>query len=92
MDFNGLSQSLYLSHGLQKDWDVRMACLLLLALDTPDNFWQLYGDYLPSVDDSSSLLLASEVKDFVDISFVVAVLLHYSSGIIQVDKIDHLSV
>lgn len=44
----------------EKDWDVRMACLLLLALDTPDNFWQLYGDYLPSVDDSSSLLLASE--------------------------------
>ncbi|KAG0599323.1 hypothetical protein M758_12G143300 [Ceratodon purpureus] len=44
----------------ETDWDIRLASLLLLALDTKDNFWQLYGDYLPGVDDSTSLLLASE--------------------------------
>jgi len=47
---------------MQTDWDIRLASLLLLALDTKDNFWQLYGDYLPGVDDSTSLLLASEVR------------------------------
>ena len=47
---------------MQTDWDIRLASLLLLALDTKDNFWQLYGDYLPAVDDSTSLLLASEVR------------------------------
>lgn len=53
-----------LSLHMQTDWDIRLASLLLLALDTKDNFWQLYGDYLPGVDDSTSLLLASEVRKF----------------------------
>lgn len=44
----------------ETDWDIRLACLLLLALDSKDNFWQLYGDYLPGVDDTPSLILASE--------------------------------
>ncbi|OMO80389.1 hypothetical protein COLO4_24113 [Corchorus olitorius] len=42
------------------DWDLRMACLLLYALDRDDNFWQLYGDFLPSADECTSLLLATE--------------------------------
>ncbi|XP_059076934.1 protein PLASTID TRANSCRIPTIONALLY ACTIVE 14 isoform X4 [Cryptomeria japonica] len=42
------------------DWDLRLACLLLLAFDTKDSFWQFYGDFLPSVEDSTSLLLATE--------------------------------
>lgn len=49
---------------MQTDWDIRLACLLLLALDSKDNFWQLYGDYLPGVDDTPSLILASEVRVF----------------------------
>ncbi|KAE8675860.1 Molybdenum cofactor sulfurase family protein isoform 1 [Hibiscus syriacus] len=43
------------------DWDLRLACLLLYALDRDDNFWQLYGDFLPSADECTSLLLANEV-------------------------------
>lgn len=46
---------------MQTDWDLRMACLLLYAFDKPDNFWQLYGDFLPSADECTSLLLATEV-------------------------------
>ncbi|XP_027354355.1 protein PLASTID TRANSCRIPTIONALLY ACTIVE 14 isoform X2 [Abrus precatorius] len=44
----------------ETDWDLRLACLLLFAFDCEDNFWQLYGDFLPSADECTSLLLASE--------------------------------
>ncbi|KMT15049.1 hypothetical protein BVRB_3g061710 [Beta vulgaris subsp. vulgaris] len=44
----------------ETDWDLRLACLLLLAFDQEDNFWQLYGDFLPSADECTSLLLATE--------------------------------
>ncbi|KAI4332084.1 hypothetical protein L6164_017022 [Bauhinia variegata] len=44
----------------ETDWDLRLACLLLYAFDHKDNFWQLYGDFLPSADECTSLLLASE--------------------------------
>ncbi|KAF3450076.1 hypothetical protein FNV43_RR06155 [Rhamnella rubrinervis] len=44
----------------ETDWDLRLACLLLFAFDREDNFWQLYGDFLPSVDECTSLLLATE--------------------------------
>lgn len=47
----------------QIDWDLRLACLLLYAFDRDDNFWQLYGDFLPSADECTSLLLATEVRD-----------------------------
>ncbi|KAH9747100.1 protein PLASTID TRANSCRIPTIONALLY ACTIVE 14 [Citrus sinensis] len=42
------------------DWDLRLACLLLYAFDQDDTFWQLYGDFLPSADECTSLLLATE--------------------------------
>ncbi|KAL5141037.1 Protein PLASTID TRANSCRIPTIONALLY ACTIVE 14 [Glycine soja] len=45
----------------ETDWDLRLACLLLYAFDCEGNFWQLYGDFLPSADECTSLLLASEV-------------------------------
>lgn len=44
----------------ETDWDLRLACLLLLGLDQSDNFWQLYGDFLPSADECTSLLLATK--------------------------------
>ncbi|GLU09391.1 hypothetical protein SLE2022_335030 [Rubroshorea leprosula] len=44
----------------ETDWDLRLACLLLYAFDKDDNFWQLYGDFLPSADECTSLLLATE--------------------------------
>ncbi|XP_011096855.1 protein PLASTID TRANSCRIPTIONALLY ACTIVE 14 [Sesamum indicum] len=45
----------------ETDWDLRLACLLLYAFDCEeDNFWQLYGDFLPSADECTSLLLATE--------------------------------
>ncbi|KAA8544701.1 hypothetical protein F0562_019450 [Nyssa sinensis] len=44
----------------ETDWDLRLACLLLFAFDREDNFWQLYGDFLPSADECTSLLLATE--------------------------------
>lgn len=44
----------------EADWDLRLACLLLLAFDIKANFWQLYGDFLPSVEESTNLLLATE--------------------------------
>ncbi|XP_074275651.1 protein PLASTID TRANSCRIPTIONALLY ACTIVE 14 [Silene latifolia] len=44
----------------ETDWDLRFACLLLYAFDQEDNFWQLYGDFLPSIDECTSLLLATE--------------------------------
>ncbi|KAK8294637.1 hypothetical protein V6Z12_D05G012500 [Gossypium hirsutum] len=44
----------------ETDWDLRLACLLLYAFDKEDNFWQLYGDFLPSADECTSLLLAAE--------------------------------
>ncbi|KAK3003552.1 hypothetical protein RJ639_018931 [Escallonia herrerae] len=44
----------------QTDWDLRLACLLLYAFDREDNFWQLYSDFLPSVEECTSLLLATE--------------------------------
>ncbi|XP_031504066.1 protein PLASTID TRANSCRIPTIONALLY ACTIVE 14 isoform X1 [Nymphaea colorata] len=44
----------------EADWDLRLACLLLFSFDCEGNFWQLYGDFLPSVDESTSLLLATE--------------------------------
>ncbi|EEE64863.1 hypothetical protein OsJ_19720 [Oryza sativa Japonica Group] len=46
----------------ETDWDLRLACLLLYAFDVEDNFWQLYGDFLPSVDECTSLLLAPKHK------------------------------
>jgi hypothetical protein len=46
---------------VQKDWDLRLACLLLYAFDVEDNFWQLYSDFLPSSDECTSLLLAPKV-------------------------------
>lgn len=42
------------------DWDIRLACLLLLAMDTKNHFWQLYSDFLPEAVDCTSLLLATE--------------------------------
>ncbi|KAL5202009.1 hypothetical protein ABZP36_012961 [Zizania latifolia] len=42
----------------ETEWDLRLACLLLYAFDIEDNFWQLYGDFLPSADECTSLLLA----------------------------------
>lgn len=39
---------------------MRLACLLLYAFDCKDNFWQLYGDFLPSADECTSFLLATE--------------------------------
>ncbi|CAN1169362.1 Protein PLASTID TRANSCRIPTIONALLY ACTIVE 14 [Linum perenne] len=42
------------------DWDLRLACLLLYSFDVKDNFWQLYGDFLPSKEECTSLLMASE--------------------------------
>ncbi|KAL5978770.1 hypothetical protein ACLOJK_029887 [Asimina triloba] len=44
----------------QKDWDLRLACLLLFSFDCKDNFWQSYGDFLPSAEECTSLLLATE--------------------------------
>ncbi|KDO77211.1 hypothetical protein CISIN_1g011639mg [Citrus sinensis] len=44
----------------ETDWDLRLACLLLYAFDQDDNFWQLYGDFLPNADECTSLLLATE--------------------------------
>ncbi|XP_031096635.1 protein PLASTID TRANSCRIPTIONALLY ACTIVE 14 isoform X1 [Ipomoea triloba] len=44
----------------ETDWDLRLACLLLYAFDCKDNFWQLYGDFLPSAEECTSLLLAKE--------------------------------
>lgn len=46
---------------LQRDWDLRLACLLLFSFDREDHFWRLYGDFLPAADECSSLLLATEV-------------------------------
>ncbi|XP_054803988.1 protein PLASTID TRANSCRIPTIONALLY ACTIVE 14 isoform X1 [Prosopis cineraria] len=46
----------------ETDWHLRLACLLLYALDCQDNFWQLYGDFLPSADECTSLLLATEAE------------------------------
>nr|CAD1840318.1 unnamed protein product [Ananas comosus var. bracteatus] len=42
------------------DWDLRSACLLLFAFDVDSNFWQLYGDFLPSPDECTSLLLGQK--------------------------------
>ncbi|PAN17849.1 hypothetical protein PAHAL_3G159300 [Panicum hallii] len=42
----------------EMDWDLRLACLLLYAFDIEDNFWQLYGDFLPGPNECTSLLLA----------------------------------
>ncbi|KAK9064316.1 hypothetical protein SSX86_015696 [Deinandra increscens subsp. villosa] len=44
----------------ETDWDLRMACLLLYAFDHDKNFWQLYSDFLPSEEECTSLLLATE--------------------------------
>ncbi|KAB2033092.1 hypothetical protein ES319_D05G424400v1 [Gossypium barbadense] len=51
------------STNLETDWDLRLACLLLYAFDKEDNFWQLYGDFLPSADECTSLHLAAELQD-----------------------------
>ncbi|CAG7908191.1 unnamed protein product [Brassica rapa] len=45
---------------LLKDWDLRLACLLLFSFDREDHFGKLYGDFLPAADECSSLLLATE--------------------------------
>ncbi|CAN6326960.1 unnamed protein product [Urochloa humidicola] len=52
----------------ETEWDLRLACLLLYAFDVEDNFWQLYGDFLPGPDECTSLLLSpkedlSELED-----------------------------
>ncbi|XP_024993226.1 protein PLASTID TRANSCRIPTIONALLY ACTIVE 14 isoform X1 [Cynara cardunculus var. scolymus] len=44
----------------EKDWDLRMTCLLLYAFECEKNFWQLYYDFLPSAEECTSLLLATE--------------------------------
>ncbi|KMZ71776.1 hypothetical protein ZOSMA_175G00170 [Zostera marina] len=44
----------------ETDWDLRLACLLLFALDLDGNFWQLYGDFLPNSAECTSLLLATK--------------------------------
>ncbi|CDY54559.1 BnaA08g30390D [Brassica napus] len=44
----------------EKDWDLRLACLLLFSFDREDHFWRLYGDFLPAADECSSFLLATE--------------------------------
>ncbi|CAI0546306.1 unnamed protein product [Linum tenue] len=44
----------------ETDWDLRLACLLLYSFDCKDNFWQLYGDFLPSKEECTNLLLATE--------------------------------
>ncbi|KAL6970845.1 Protein PLASTID TRANSCRIPTIONALLY ACTIVE 14 [Sarracenia purpurea var. burkii] len=50
----------------ETDWDLRLACLLLFAFDVEGNFWQLYGDFLPSTDECTSLLLATE-EDLIEL-------------------------
>ncbi|MCO5598005.1 hypothetical protein L7F22_052094 [Adiantum nelumboides] len=44
----------------EEDWDLRLACLLLFALDTKDHFWKLYCDFLPEAAECTSLILATE--------------------------------
>ncbi|KAJ0247109.1 Protein PLASTID TRANSCRIPTIONALLY ACTIVE 14 [Hirschfeldia incana] len=44
----------------ERDWDLRLACLLLFSFDREDHFWRLYGDFLPAANECSSLLLATE--------------------------------
>ncbi|KAF5475348.1 hypothetical protein F2P56_007158 [Juglans regia] len=44
----------------ETDLDLRLACLLLYAFDLENNFWRLYGDFLPSAEECTSLLLATE--------------------------------
>ncbi|KAE9594272.1 hypothetical protein Lal_00001159 [Lupinus albus] len=44
----------------ETDWDLRLATLLLFSFDCEDNFWRLYGDFLPSADECSSLLMATK--------------------------------
>eukprot|EP00271_Cylindrocystis_brebissonii_P007397 TRINITY_DN20894_c0_g1_i1.p1 TRINITY_DN20894_c0_g1~~TRINITY_DN20894_c0_g1_i1.p1 ORF type:complete len:526 (-),score=90.07 TRINITY_DN20894_c0_g1_i1:295-1872(-) len=44
----------------EKDWDLRMACMLLLARFDKENFWHLYGGFLPEAEECPSLLLATE--------------------------------
>ncbi|XP_024517520.1 protein PLASTID TRANSCRIPTIONALLY ACTIVE 14 isoform X3 [Selaginella moellendorffii] len=44
----------------ETDYDIRLGCLLLLALEQDGNFWRLYGDYLPNQAESTDLLLATE--------------------------------
>ncbi|KAH7438709.1 hypothetical protein KP509_04G027900 [Ceratopteris richardii] len=48
------------STATKEDWDLRLACLLLFAMDTKGHFLQLYSDFLPEVSECSSLLLATE--------------------------------
>ncbi|GAB2213943.1 hypothetical protein Droror1_Dr00018270 [Drosera rotundifolia] len=50
----------------ETDWDLRLACLLLYSFDVEDNFWQLYGDFLPSTTECTSLLLATK-EDLVEL-------------------------
>ncbi|XP_044456221.1 protein PLASTID TRANSCRIPTIONALLY ACTIVE 14-like [Triticum aestivum] len=42
----------------ERDWDLRLAYLLLYSFDVANNFWQLYGDFLPGGEECTSLLLA----------------------------------
>lgn len=44
----------------ETDWDLRLACVLLLAFEIKDNFQQLYGDFLPCVEESTNLLLVTK--------------------------------
>ncbi|CAM6094608.1 unnamed protein product [Calypogeia fissa] len=41
-------------------WDLRLACLLLLALDQNENFWQVYSEYLPGSEEMTSPIFATE--------------------------------
>ncbi|KAG1326377.1 putative protein PLASTID TRANSCRIPTIONALLY ACTIVE 14 [Cocos nucifera] len=44
----------------ETDWDLRLACLLLYAFDVEGNFWQLYGDFLPSAEECTSFIQAQK--------------------------------
>lgn len=71
-------------HLWQTDWDLRLACLLLYAFDRDDNFWQLYGDFLPSADECTSLLLATEVRVIVykqNMKLYLALLIYFLSPV-----------
>ncbi|RCV16292.1 hypothetical protein SEVIR_3G128700v4 [Setaria viridis] len=67
----------------ETDWDLRLACLLLYAFDTEDNFWQLYGDFLPGPDECTSLLLApkEDLLELEDEDLVSEMLKHQQRAI-----------
>ncbi|WOL20263.1 protein PLASTID TRANSCRIPTIONALLY ACTIVE 14 isoform X2 [Canna indica] len=52
------SKDVELLRRARTDWDLRLACLLLYAFYVEGNFWQFYGDFLPSSEECTSLILA----------------------------------